>query len=707
MTAACPACATMPEAGELAVGGMQISLPTIHCAACMVGVEQALSRVNGVISARVNLGLKRVRIETAPGVGAAACIAAIRAAGFEALELDTGALGVEADATGRSLLISIGVSGFAMMNVMLLSVSVWSGAEDATRDMFHLISAMIALPAVAWAGQPFFSSAWGALRVGRLNMDVPISLALFAASWMSLFESINGGEHAYFEAGLSLTFFLLIGRYLDHRTRIAARSAARELAALEPSRADRITGSGIETVPLAQVALGDTLSIPAGMRVPVDGIVTRGSTTLDRGFVTGESAPVLAGVGDTLVSGEVNLTGPLEMRVTAVGEDTTLRRMAALVEVAENARNKYSGLADRAAAVYAPLVHILAGVALVGWWVYSGDLRLSINIAIAVLIITCPCALGLAVPAVSTAASGRLFRQGILLKNATALERLAEVDCVVFDKTGTLTDGRAAAQAGLSGDELAVLKALALSSSHPVARGLLAGLPVEVVPAVLDDLEELGGNGVSATWNGVPVALGRGAWLGCIGNPSLKIGDATCHLATGEHMRLGVAEAVRGLKAAGIDTMLLTGDTSAAAKRIAARAGIMDVQSDMRPEEKVAVLERLRAQGKKVLMVGDGLNDTPALASAFVSMAPASAMDVARVVSDMVLLNPDVAVLPDAILLARRAKKRIVENFVTAAAYNAVAIPLALLGFCTPLMAALAMSTSSISVLLNALRVRA
>jgi len=706
MTAACPACAPMDD-GPAAAGGLQISLPTIHCAGCMATVENALSQVDGVISARVNLGLKRVRIETAPGVGAEPCLAAIRAAGFDALELNTGMLEGESDTTGRSLLIALGVSGFAMMNVMLLSVSVWSGATDATRDMFHLISAMIALPAVAYAGRPFYASALSALRVRRLNMDVPISLALVLAAGMSLYETFQGGRHAYFDAALSLTFFLLIGRYLDHRTRIAARSAARELAALEPSRADRITAGGIETVPLAQVAVGDILHIPAGMRVPVDGIVTRGITTLDRGLVTGESAPVAAGVGDDLVSGEVNLTGALEMRVTAVGEDTTLRRMAALVEVAETARNKYSGLADRAAAIYAPAVHLLALAALLGWWGYSGDFRLAMNIAIAVLIITCPCALGLAVPAVSTAASGRLFRQGILLKNATALERLAEVDMVVFDKTGTLTDGRAAGQPGLSDSELSVLKALALASHHPVARGLLAGLPPEVVPAPLVAVEEISGNGVQATWNGVPVALGRGAWLGAIGNPVLKIGAATFPLATGEQMRLGVAEAVRGLKAAGIETMLLTGDTAAAAQRIAARSGISAVQADMRPEDKVAVLDRLRNDGRRVLMVGDGLNDTPALASAFVSMAPASAMDVARVVSDMVLLNPDVAVLPDAILLARRARKRIVENFAMSAVYNVVAVPLALLGFCTPLMAAIAMSASSISVLLNALRVRA
>ncbi len=696
----------MPDTtGAAPEGGVQISLPTIHCAACMAGVERALSRVDGVISARVNLGLKRVRIETVPGLGAEPCLAAIRAAGYDALELDTDALGGEGDATGRSLLIAIGVAGFAMMNVMLLSVSVWSGATDATRDMFHWISAMIALPAVAYAGRPFFSSAWAALRAGRLNMEVPISLALILACGMSLYETLESGRHAYFDAALSLTFFLLIGRYLDHRTRIAARSAARELAALEPSRAERVTRGGTETVPVAQVQVGDLLHVPAGMRVPLDGVLIRGETTLDRGLVTGESQPMAAGPGDTLVAGEVNLSGAIKMRVTAVGDDTTLRRMAALVEVAETARNKYSGLADRAAAIYAPAVHLLALLAFLGWVWASGDLRLSLNIAIAVLIITCPCALGLAVPAVSTAASGRLFRRGVLLKNATALERLAEVDCVVFDKTGTLTDGRAIPQQGPDAAGMGVLKALALASHHPVARGLLAGLP-DIVAADLTEVQEHRGDGVSATWQGRPVALGRGGWLGGTANPTLKIGDRLYPLQTGEQMRPGVAQAVAGLHAMGIDTLLLTGDTAHAADKIALAAGIAQAQADMRPEDKVRVLDGLRAQGRRALMVGDGLNDTPALASAFVSMAPASAMDAARVVSDMVLLNPDVSVLPEAVDLARRARKRIVQNFATAGLYNLVAVPLALAGFATPLMAALAMSTSSITVLLNALRMR-
>lgn len=706
MTDICPACAPMPEASQRDDAGLQISLPTIHCAACMSAVEKALTRVDGVISARVNLGLKRVRIVTAPGVGAERCIAAIHAAGFDALELDSDSLGNDADPTGRTLLLAIGVSGFAMMNVMLLSVSVWSGAGDATRDMFHWISALIALPAVAWAGRPFYSSAMSALRAGRLNMEVPISLALILAAGMSLYETIQGGRHAYFDAALSLTFFLLIGRYLDHRTRIAARSAARELAALEPARATRITDLGLETVPLGQIALGDVLHVPAGLRVPVDGIVTRGSTTIDRALVTGESVPVAAGVGDALVAGTVNLTGTLEMRVTAVGADTTLRRMAALVEVAEAARNRYSGLAERAARIYAPVVHVLALVAFLGWLVGTGDVRLSLNIAIAVLIITCPCALGLAVPAVSTAASGTLFRRGILLKSATALERLAEVDCVVFDKTGTLTDGIPRPQEGLSAEETAVLKALARASHHPVAQGILAGLPVDLPAADIAGLEELRGKGVQGWWNGKRVALGRGDWLGATGNPALRIGDRVQVLASGESLRRGVAETVQGLNAAGIRVLMMTGDSAAAARTVALQTGIAEWQADMTPEAKRDALEVLRAQGHKVLMVGDGLNDTPALAAAFVSMAPARAMDVARVVSDMVLLNPDMGVLPGAIARARKARKLIVENFYTAAVYNVVAVPLALAGFCTPLMAALAMSASSISVLLNALRVR-
>jgi Cu2+-exporting ATPase len=439
-TSACPACSAAPAAEALAAADVTddahivLSLPTIHCAACMSKVEKALNARPDVHTARVNLTLKRVSIEARPDVTAAEMIPAVQAAGYEAHELDATALSAtQTDKAGRELLMRLAVAGFAAMNVMLLSIAVWSGAEGPTRDLFHWISAAIVLPAVGFSGMPFFRNAWTALSARSLNMDVPISLAILLALGTSLWETSLSGEHAYFDAAIALTFFLLTGRYLDHRTRSVARSAAEELAALEVPRAWRVTGETEEHVSVADLAVGDLIHVRPGGRMPVDGEITIGTSELDRSLLTGETLPVYAEPGRAVSAGEVNLTGPLTIRATAVGRDTSLHRMADLVSIAESGRSRYTSLADRAAKLYAPGVHILSALAFVGWLAYSGDLRIALNIAAAVLIITCPCALGLAVPAVTTAASGRLFKQGLLIKDATALERLAQVDTVVFD----------------------------------------------------------------------------------------------------------------------------------------------------------------------------------------------------------------------------------------------------------------------------------
>ncbi len=453
--AACPACLAVPDAADLraraAPAGpstIQLSLPTIHCAGCISGVERALSAVPGVTSARVNLTLKRASVEAAPGVTPDALIARLGTVGYEAHELDATALAATAtDRQGRDLAMRLAVAFFANMNVMLLSVAVWSGAEGVTRDMFHWISAMIAIPAVIFSGTPFFKSAWGALRARRLNMDVPImdvpiSLGLILSLSLSLWETILSGHHAYFDAALSLSFFLLLGRYLDYRMRASARSAAEELAALEVPKAVRIEDGTEREVYAADLRPGDVVLVRPGGRIPVDGVVSEGESEIDRSLMTGESLPAFAGRDAVVSAGEVNLTGPLLLRVTAAGKDTSLHRIADLVAVAESGRANYSSIADRFARGYAPVVHILSLGAFATWmWISGGDLRLALNIAVATLIITCPCALALAVPTVTTAASGRLFRRGLLIKDGTALERLADVDTVVFDKTGTLTMG--------------------------------------------------------------------------------------------------------------------------------------------------------------------------------------------------------------------------------------------------------------------------
>jgi Cu2+-exporting ATPase len=715
---ACPACAVVPAAERIAAlraardGRIMLSLPKADGAATISTVERALQAVPGVRSARVNLTRKRVSVDVGAGVTTGQLIAVLEELGQEAHELDPGLLSAtETDRQGRDLLMRLGVAFFSMMNVMLLSVAVWSGAEAATRDLFHWISAAIALPTVIFAGQPFFKSAWASLRVGRLGMDVPISLALILASSISVYETWMSGHHAYFDAAVMLSFFLLVGRYLDHRTRAIARSAAEELAALEVPRAIvLLDGVEVETV-ISAVAAGDLVLVRPGARMPVDGVVIQGASEVDRSLLTGESLPVRAGIGTQVSAGEVNLTGPLTVQVTAAGKDSSLHRMADLVAVAEGAKTRYTSLADRASRLYSPLVHILSFSAFGYWmWATGGDVRYAINISAAVLIITCPCALGLAVPAVITSASGKLFRKGLLIKHGTALERLAEVDTVVFDKTGTLTLG-VPEPVGLSdhpAEVLAVAVALATGSSHPLARALADGAR-GVALAKVTDIREVPGQGIEGQWQGARVRLGRADWCGADPLPMtasyLSLPGGTHAFAFTDRARPGAAEAVKAFQAAGMRIELLSGDAEAPVRELAERLGIANWRAGVLPAEKAARVAELSATGK-VLMVGDGLNDTAALAAAHVSISPATALDAARVASDIVLLGQDMAPIADAVRIGRQSARRMVENFLISGGYNVVAVPLALVGLATPLAAALAMSLSSITVSLNAMRLK-
>ena len=718
---ACPACSAAPAAEALAAAHLPddshvvLSLPTIHCANCIRDVEAALTATPGVHSARVNLTMKRVAIEADAGLTAEDLIPVVTGAGFEAYELDAGALSAtQTDLAGRDLLMRLAVAGFAMMNVMLLSVSVWSGAEGPTRDMFHWVSAAITLPTIAFSGQIFFRNAWSALRAGRLNMDVPISLAVLLAVGTSLWETSLSGEHAYFAAAITLTFFLLTGRYLDHRTRSIARSAAEELAALEVPRAWRLTDAGEEQVSVADLRSGDLLRVRPGGRMPVDGEVTDGQSELDRSLLTGETVPVYAAPGTAVSAGEVNLTGPLVVRASAVGRETSLHRMADLVAVAESGRANYTPLADKAAKLYAPGVHILSALAFLGWYLFTFDFRVALNIAAAVLIITCPCALGLAVPAVTTAASGRLFRKGLLIKDATALERLAEVDTVVFDKTGTLTAG---APEVINTDDftradLEIALALAEGSSHPLSLALTTALRAKgLAPAPVTEIAEVPGHGTQGLWQGRRVRLGRAAWVGGgrvdLTATWLAVGDGPAQVFTfTDSLRDGAEETVAALIEAGKRVVLISGDSTAAVEALAQRLGIPHWIAEALPQDKAARIKALTDEGARVLMVGDGLNDTAALAGAHVSISPATALDAARVASDIVLLGNSLAPLPEAMRLSQKATRRIRENFAIATWYNVIAVPLAIAGLCSPLIAALAMSASSITVSLNALRLR-
>jgi Cu2+-exporting ATPase len=692
--------------------------PDVHCGACIHAIESALPSARGIISARVNLTHRRVAVAFDPArIGPEGAVAALAAIGYAARPFDSDAMrDLERDGEGRDLLARLAVAGFAMMNVMLLSVAVWSGAADATRDLLHWVSALIALPAAAFAGVPFFRNAWSALRAGRANMDVPISLAVLLAMGVSLSETLLSGRHAYFDAAVALLFFLLIGRYLDHRTRRSARVAAAELCGLQAHSATLLEGRERRLIPVEDLRPGDTIEIAAGERVPVDGRVAAGLSDMDRSMITGESVPEAVGEGQDVHAGTLNLSAPVEVIVTATGDDTLLAGIARMIETAESAKTRYTRLADRAARVYVPFVHIAAAATLAGWLLAGLSAREAIMIAAAVLIITCPCALALAVPAVHAAAGGRLFRAGVFLKDGAVLERLARVDLAVFDKTGTLTTGEARLLAGPDDDPAAWSAALALAqaSRHPFAKALArAALARGTLAAEVAELEELPGRGVRGTIGGGEARLGRADWCGA---PALHDGASSVWLSRAgapalrfsfeDPLKADAHTVIAGLRARGIEVILLSGDAPGPVARAADAAGIASHEAGVTPEGKLARIEAWTAQGRRVLMIGDGINDAPALAAAAASISPASASDVAQAAAGLVFIGARLAPVLVAYDVARASRRRALENFAFAAAYNMLTVPLAAAGFVTPLIAALAMSGSSIVVTLNALRIR-
>ncbi len=685
-----------------------LSLPGIHCGGCVARIEKAFAALPGVENARVNLSTRRAsviwRAPEPPAFGAT-----LDALGFEAhLQSEGEAPGVDPELS--RLTRALAVAGFATLNIMGLSVAIWSGASPTTRDLFHWLSAAIALPTLAYAGRIFFGSAWRAVCHGRTNMDVPISIGVLLAFGMSLYDTIHHQAHAYFDASVSLLFFLLIGRTLDHMMRRRARTAVAGLQRLAAYGATVIAEDGSrEHVPLGEIAPGTMIALAAGDRIPVDAVVIEGRSHIDTALATGESAAQAAEPGVELRAGTLNLSGPLTIRASAAANDSFLAEMVRLMEAAESGRGAYRRIADRAARFYAPVVHFTAALAFVGWLWATGDWHRAMGVAVAVLIITCPCAIGLAVPMVQVVAARRLFERGIMIKDGAALERLVEADTALFDKTGTLTLGRARLTNGaaITPGDLAVAGALGAHSRHPHARALAATTPGG--RTVFEDIAEHSGSGIEGIHGGRVWRLGRADWA--LARPDEEAGtvlscDGALVACFGfeDDLRPGAADACAALADMGLSVGIVSGDRSQAVASVASALGIGRATPSMLPGDKVARMEALRAEGHRVLMVGDGLNDAPALAAAHVSMAPASASDIGRQAADIVFLHESLEAVPFALRTARAADRLIRQNFAFAVAYNLVAAPLALAGMLSPLIAALAMSGSSLLVVANALR---
>ncbi len=702
---------------------LHMLVENMHCANCIKTIEKTLKSNNAVLDARVNFSTRRLFLRWRPDeVEVGELVRPVITLGYPLTPYNPEMIKSASAEENTRLLRALAVAGFAAANVMLLSVSVWAGlfSEDmgpATRDFLHWISAMIALPAVAYAGQPFFKSAIGALKAGHVNMDVPISLAVILASGMSLAETIQSGMHVYFDASVTLLFFLLIGRYLDSAARSKARSAAERLVMLKAVAATLILPDGSrKTVSVEAVTPGSLVQVMTGDRLPVDGVVEAGQSDLDVSLITGESLPSTVNAGDDVFAGTLNLSAPLEVRATKTGDNTLLGDIVRLMESAEQGRAKYVRLADRIAGYYAPAVHILAAVTFAGWWFFAGSWQVALMQAVAVLIITCPCALGLAVPVVQVVASGRLLLKGILVKAADGLERLAEIDVIVFDKTGTLTEGRLDLinRDEIPNEALNLAARLARNSRHPLAMAVArVGTPGSEYLAVT----ECPGLGLKAVCAGEEVRLGSREFCSVVEveNTDFTVGpELWLRVGQGEaiqfrfkdRLRPGAQAAIEKLKSQGYAIEILSGDRAEVVEELATALGIENWRAQQKPEDKVNRLKSLIAAGHKPLMVGDGLNDAPALAAAHVSLSPASAADISQTTADFVFQGRDLQAVPETIYVAKAARRLILQNFSLAFLYNAIAIPLAVAGIVTPLIAAVAMSASSLIVCLNSLRLR-
>jgi Cu2+-exporting ATPase len=699
---------------------LDLVVQDMHCAGCLRKIERGLHELPGVEYARANLSTKRVAVRWDPSkLQAGAIVARLAEAGFAAVPFDSRLATALDENEAKTLLRAMGVAGFAAANVMLVSVSVWSGLvtdmDETTRAFFHWVSALIALPAVAYAGQPFFRSALKALRAGTMNMDVPIALAVILATSMSLVQTIVNARHVYFDASVTLLFFLLIGRYLDMQARARACSAAQNLLGLRATAATVISPDGAQrSVAVENVEPGMRLAIAAGARIPADGEILTGVSDIDTSLVTGESLPEAVKPGSAVYAGTLNIGAPLTMRVTKRDDDSLLAEIVRLMESAEQGRARYVRIADRAARIYSPAVHIMAFATMILWFWLGAHWETALTHAIAVLIITCPCALGLAVPVVQVVATGRLIRQGVFVKAADGLERLAQADTIVFDKTGTLTLGRPQLVNGgdIAPADLALAVALARLSRHPLARAL-ADAGGGIAPLILSDANEVPGMGMEARYGTDPVRLGNAGFASARAAAAQHAGpelwlrrgaaEAVC-LRFADTLRPDAKAAIDALKQKGFAIELLSGDREPAVRAVAETLGVAEWRAAARPAEKIARLEELARAGRKVLMIGDGLNDAPALRAAHVSISPADAADVSQTAADFIFQGARLAPVVETIDVARKSRRLVFENFGLALAYNAVAVPLAVAGFVTPLVAAIAMSSSSITVITNAMR---
>ena len=725
---------TLLAASAAARANLQIEGMT--CSSCASRVERALQNVPGVVSAEVNLATERAEVKFGSGAKIEGLLAAVAKAGYAATAVSDAPGAPSAPVLRLPDVWPIAVAATLSLPLLLPMLGLAFGRHWMLDGWLQFA---LATPVQFWLGARFYIAGWKALRAGTGNMDLLVALGTSAAWGLSVWQLLAhrsvGMPHLYFEASAVVITLVLLGKWLETRAKRQTTEAIRALNALRPETA-RVRRHGVDLdLPVGQVHLGDVVVIRPGERVPVDGEIIEGDSDVDESLISGESLPVAKHVGSAVTGGSVNSEGLLVVRTTAVGAESTLSRIVRMVESAQAKKAPIQRLVDRVSAVFVPVVIGIAAITLLGWGLFGGIWEVAILNAVAVLVIACPCALGLATPTAIMAGTGVAARHGVLIKDAEALEVAHAISIVAFDKTGTLTEGKPELLAleAVDGDTAALLAASAAiqaGSEHPLARAVMtAAARDKVAIAPSADVRAVSGKGVAAVVGARDLRLGSGHFMAELGVDlaalssrahELEVQGRTVSwladvtgaphliglLGFGDRLKASAPRAIERLHAQGIKTVLISGDNHGSAEAVGRQLGISEIRAEVLPQDKAEIVGQLRQHGARVAMVGDGINDAPALAAADVGIAMSTGTDVAMHAAGITLMRGDPALVADAIDISRRTYAKIRQNLFWAFAYNVVGIPLAAFGLLSPVIAGAAMALSSVSVVTNALTLR-